>query len=136
MDNIDFLSKLGAGYFFLGQKYEAVARMAKKVEILTKNFRFFRFKSENPHEKKAAKIFFWNFQGQIWEKLGKNFYIGQNCLKSEKIDQKWPKILKIGANLSEFIKNGQKSGKIGQKPLYRPKLLKNLKKSTKNDKKS
>ena len=58
MDNNDFLSKLEHTHFLLGQKYEAVARMAKKVKILTKNFRFFRFKSEKPHEKKAAKIFF------------------------------------------------------------------------------
>jgi len=68
MDNIDFLLKLGAGYFFLGQKYEAVARMAKEVEILTKNFRFFRFKSEKPHEKKWAKYFFEIFRA----KFGKN----------------------------------------------------------------
>ena len=76
MDNIDFLSKLEQPYFFLGQKSDAVARMAKKVEILTKNFRFFRLKSEKPHEKKVAKIFFWNFRAKIWEKLGKNPYIG------------------------------------------------------------
>mgnify|MGYP004206652183 CR=1 FL=1 len=72
MDNIDFLLKLEQPYFFLGQKSDAVTRMAKKVEFLTKNFRFFRFKLENPHEKKVSKIFFWNFQGQIGEKSGKN----------------------------------------------------------------
>ena len=38
MDNIDFLSKLEQPYFLLGQKYEAVASMAKKVEFLTQEF--------------------------------------------------------------------------------------------------
>ena len=99
MYNIDFLLKLEHHIFFLGQKYEAVVRMAKKVEILTKNFRFFRFKSEKPHEKKVTKIFFWNFQGQIWEKSGKNPYIDQNCLK---ISENRPKMPKNLENRSEL----------------------------------
>ena len=53
MDNIDFLSKLENTHILLGQKYEAVASLAKKVEFLTHEFRKIVGKRPFSHVKKS-----------------------------------------------------------------------------------
>ena len=68
MDKIDFLSKLEHTHFFLGQKYEAVASMAKKVGFLTQEFRKIVGKRPFSHVKKSGIFEISKFSGQ---KLGK-----------------------------------------------------------------